>query len=98
MLTGKQRAQLRGIANSLQPVVMIGKQGLTPEVTASADEVLEARELIKVSLLENAMIDIKDAAETLSGRTRSEIVSVVGRKFVLYRKSKTKDIIELKKK
>ena len=97
MLTGKQRAQLRGLANGISPVVQIGKQGLTPEVTAAADEALEARELIKVSFLENAMVDIKETAEALSGRTRSEIVSIVGRKVVLYRRSKTKVVIELNK-
>ena len=88
MLTGKERARLRGLANSLDPVVQIGKAGVSPEVTASADEALEARELIKVSVLDGCPQSVREAAELLHERTRSETVTVIGNKFVLYRKSK----------
>ena len=97
MLNSKQRAQLRGLANKITPVVQVGKQGLTPEITAATDEALEARELIKISFLDNSPADVKESAEALSGRTRSEVVSILGSKLVLYRKSKTKQIVELVK-
>ena len=97
MITSKQRAYLRGLANSLAPCVQIGKNGLTPDVTSAADEALRARELIKIGVLESSEINAREAAEILHERTRSDVVSVVGRKFVLYRRSKIKPVIELPK-
>jgi RNA-binding protein len=94
MLTSKQRAHLRSLANKTDAVFRIGKDGITPELTAAIDEALAARELLKISVLENSPEKAKQAAETLSGRTRSEVVQVIGKKFVLYRKA-SKPIIEL---
>ena len=90
-LTSKQRAQLRGMANSLDPVVHIGKDGLSDNLVKQADEALEARELIKCKVLENAMLTAKEACQELSVRTRSEAVQVIGSKFVLYRQSHNKE-------
>ena len=90
MLHSKQRAALRAMANNLEPVAQVGKQGATPEQVKSLDEALEARELIKVAVLKNCAQAPKDVAETLAGRTRAEVVQVIGNKFVLYRKSKGK--------
>lgn len=90
-LTSKQRAQLRGLANSLDPIVHIGKDGLSDNLVKQADEALEARELIKCKVLENAMLTAKEACQELSVRTRSEAVQVIGSKFVLYRQSHNKD-------
>lgn len=90
-LTSKQRAQLRGLANSLDPIVHIGKEGLSDNLVKQADEALEARELIKCKVLENAMLTAKEACQELSVRTRSEAVQVIGSKFVLYRQSHNKD-------
>ena len=90
-LTSKQRAQLRGLANSLDPIVHIGKDGLTDNLVKQADEALEARELIKCKVLENAMLTAREACQELSVRTRSEAVQVIGSRFVLYRQSHNKE-------
>ena len=90
-MTSKQRAYLRKLAQKLDPVVQIGKGGVTPEVVASVDEVLEARELIKATVLDE---EVRDVANTVGERARAEVVQVIGRKFVLYRPAK-KPVIEL---
>ena len=95
MLNSKQRAKLKSLANKTEAIMQIGKLGVSPEVAASADEALESRELIKISVLDTCEQTAREAAEILSGRTRSEIVTVIGRKIVLYRKSKTNHVIEL---
>ena len=93
-MTSKERAYLRKLAATLTPVVQVGKGGATPEVVASADEAIEARELIKVSVLDNCLESVKDVANTVGERTRSEVVQVIGRKFVLFRQNKNKPVIE----
>ena len=93
MLNSKQRAKLRSLANKTEAIMQIGKLGVSPEVAASADEALEARELIKISVLDTCEHTAREAAEILSGRTRSEIVTVIGKKIVLYRRSKTNCVI-----
>ena len=90
-LTSKQRAQLRVMANSLDPIVHIGKEGITDNLVKQADEALEARELIKCKVLENAMLTAREACQELSVKTRSEAVQVIGSKFVLYRQSHNKE-------
>ena len=87
-LTSKQRAQLRGMANSLDPIVHIGKEGITDNLVKQADEALEARELIKCKVLENAMLTAREACEQLSEACGAEPVQAIGTKFVLYRKKK----------
>ena len=98
-LTSKQRAQLRGLANSIDTIVHIGKDGIGENLTKQADDALEARELIKCRVLENSMLTAREAAEQLKIPTRSEVVQVIGNKFVLYRMQhdKTKRKIELVK-
>ena len=93
-VTSKQRAYLRSLAMKMDPVFQIGKAGLTPEVTKSAEEALAARELIKGSVLKNCDGDINEMAGILAERTRSLLVQVVGRKITLYRPAK-KPKIEL---
>lgn len=95
MLTSKQRAGLKSMAAKINPVVQIGKSGAAPEVVKSIDEVLEARELIKIAVLDNCFEEVRDIANVVAERTRSDVVQVIGRKFVLYRKSKTKPTIEI---
>lgn len=97
MLTSKQRAYLKGLANKMDAIFQVGKAGVTPELTSTVDDALEARELIKMNVLDNTTLEPKQAAEQLSGRTRSEVVQVIGNKFVLFRQSKTKPKIELPK-
>lgn len=73
---------------TMDPVVQIGKESLTPEVTASVEEALAARELIKINLQQNCLDDIRQIAELLAERTHSQVVQVIGRKIVLYREGK----------
>lgn len=93
-LTSKQRAQLRGLANSIDTIIHIGKDGIGDNLIKQADDALEARELIKGRVLDNNIeYDARIAAEELAKATRSEVVQVIGTKFVLYREthSKSKD-------
>ena len=98
-LTSKQRAQLRALGNSLEPIVHIGKEDIGDNLIRQADEALEARELIKCRVLENSMLTAREACEQLAKLTRSESVQVIGSKFVLYRRhyDKSRRRIELVK-
>ena len=90
-LTSKQRAQLRGMANSIDTIVHIGKDGIGENLVKQADDALEAREIIKGKVLDNNIeYDARIAAEELAKATRSEVVQVIGTKFVLYRESHSK--------
>lgn len=90
-LTSKQRAQLRGLANSIDTILHVGKDGIGDNLVKQADDALEARELIKGKVLDNNLeYDARLAAEELAKRTRSEVVQVIGTKFVLYRESHSK--------
>lgn len=90
-LTSKQRAQLRGLANSIDTILHIGKDGLGDNLIAQADAALEARELVKGKVLENSLLSAREGAEALAKATRAEVVQVIGTKFVLYRQSHKKD-------
>lgn len=87
-MTSKQRAYLKSLAMKIEPILQLGKGGVTPENTASVEEALAARELIKISILQNCMEDPRQMAETLAERTHSQVVQVIGRKIVLYREGK----------
>ena len=90
-LTSKQRAQLRGIAASAETIVHIGKDGISEYLIKQVNDALEARELIKGRVLENSMYTAREAAEELRLPTRSEVVQVIGSKFVLYRQQPNKE-------
>lgn len=92
-LTSKQRAYLKSLAMNMDPIYQVGKESLTAEIVTGLDEALTARELIKVSVQKNCDDDIKDIAETAAERTRSLVVQVIGRKFVLYRPAKKPKIV-----
>lgn len=82
----------------IEPILQLGKSGVTPENTASVAEALEARELIKISVLQNCLFDPKDMAEVLAERTQSQVVQVIGKKIILYKQGKKdKRKIELPK-
>ena len=85
----KQRAYLKSLAMTITPIFQIGKSSLTPELTQAVDEEL-ARELIKISVLQNCLDDPKVIADYLSERTHSDVVQVIGKKIVLYREGKDK--------
>ena len=98
-MTSKQRAYLKGLAMTMDPILQLGKGGLPSENTAAVDEALAARELIKISVLQNCLEDPRQMAEVLAERTRSQIVQVIGKKIVLYREGKNeKKKIELPRK
>ena len=97
MLTSKQRAYLRSMANVLDTIFQIGKSGITPEIRDAVDKALEARELIKMNVLDNTMIGAKEAAGILADRTGADVVQIIGNRFVLFRVSKKKPVIELPK-
>ncbi|WP_367565703.1 ribosome assembly RNA-binding protein YhbY [Lacrimispora sp.] len=87
-MTSKQRSYLKGLAMNIDPVFQIGKSSLTPEITAAIAEALEARELIKITVLKNCLDDGSSIASVLSERTHSEVVQVIGRRIVLYKQAK----------
>ena len=93
MLTSKQRAVLRGMANSMDTIFQVGKGGISDTLVAQTDDALRARELIKLRVLENSGYTAREAAEQLAEQTGSDVVQVIGSRFVLYRRNpKTPDI------
>ena len=97
-MTSKQRAYLKGLAMKVDPVFNVGKSSITPEFTSAIAEVLETRELIKISVLKNCLDEPREIAEVLAERTHSQVVQVIGKKIVLYKESKDNKKIELPKK
>ncbi|MDK2824014.1 MAG: RNA-binding protein [Clostridia bacterium] len=97
MLSGKQRRFLRALGNALDPIVQIGKFGVTESVVHSLEEALTARELVKARVLKNCLEETKDVAHELSKLTGSHLVQVIGRNIILYRPSVDKPSIELPK-
>lgn len=94
MITGKQRSYLKGLAHSLDPIVQIGKNGISENLISQADEALEARELVKFKILPNCELDAKTTASELAEVLNAEFVMSIGKKFVLYRESEN-NIIDL---
>ena len=87
-MTSKQRAYLKGLAMTMDPIFQMGKASLTPAHTKAIDEAQAARELIKISVLQNCLDDPKEIAAVLAERTHSQVVQVIGKKIVLYREGK----------
>ena len=87
-MTSKQRAYLKSLAMTMDPVLQLGKGSVTPENTAAIDEALAARELIKISVLQNCLDDPRQMAELIAERTHSQVVQVIGKKIILYREGK----------
>lgn len=96
MLTSKQRSKLKSLAANLDPIGQVGKEGIGENMLKSFSDCLEARELIKVTILENADGDPKELGRELAARLSAECVIVIGRKAVLYRKSSRKDFDHIK--
>ena len=94
-LTSKQRAYLGGCASTMDPIFHIGKASLTPEIITALDEALEKRELIKVAVLKNCIDDPKEIASVIAERTHSNVVKVIGKKMIFYRKAKKNPKIKL---
>ena len=96
-MTSKQRAYLKSLAMTMDDVLQLGKSSVTPEFTAAVAEALEARELIKIHVLQNCADDIREMANVLAERTRSQVVKVIGKKIVLYKENKDNKQIVLPK-
>ena len=96
-MTSKQRAYLKSLASSLEPIFQIGKGSLTPEVTEAISEAFNKRELIKIAVLKNCFDDPNEIAATVAERTKSQVVQVIGKKIVLYKESKDPKKSELPK-
>ena len=94
-MTSKQRSYLKGLAMTMDPIFQLGKSSLTPENTQAIAEALEARELIKINVLQNCADDPNELAQIVAERTHSQVVQVIGKKIVLYKESKNKKKIEL---
>ncbi len=90
-MKGKQRAQLRAKANTLNCVMQIGKGGITEPVIAQADFELDTKELIKIQVLETSPVDARSAAALLANKLNAEIIQVIGRRFIIYRENPDKD-------
>ena len=87
-MTTKQRAYLKSLAMKIDPIFQVGKSSMTPALTQAISEALDARELIKISVLQNCGDNPRELAEIISERTRSQIVQVIGKKIVLYKEGK----------
>lgn len=95
MLTSKQRAYLRGLGNTLEPIFLIGKGGVTDTMIKEIDAALEARELIKLKVLNNSLADPREASNQIADAIGADVVQVIGGKFILYRPSQENPQIQL---
>ena len=94
-LTSKQRAYLRGLANDMEPIVHIGKEGIVPTLVKQCYDALEARELVKVQVMKNAPYETREACDLLCEQVHAEPVQCIGYRFVLYRKARKNSKIVL---
>ncbi|MBS4537161.1 ribosome assembly RNA-binding protein YhbY [Clostridium sp. D2Q-11] len=97
MLTGKQRSFLKKEAHGVDPILQIGKNGVTDNFITQVNDALEARELVKVNVLNNSFLDTKEVANDVANKTGAEFVQSIGNKFVLYRESEENKTIKLPK-
>ena len=95
MLTSKQRAYLRSLANPIDTILMVGKGGLSDQIYRTADEAITARELIKGKVLETCELSVREVADTVAQEIGADVVQVIGTKFVLYRKNEDEPVILL---
>ncbi len=95
VMTSKQRAYLKSLANNISPIFQVGKSSLTPELTEAVAEAFHNNELIKIAVLKNCMDDPKAIADMVAERTHSQVVQVIGKKIALYKPDKDKPKIQL---
>ncbi len=98
MLTSKQRAYLRSLANSIDTILIVGKGGISPEVLKQADDAIKAREIIKGKILETCEDSVREVAEKISAEIGADVVQVIGSKFILYRKNSENPVIKVPEK
>lgn len=97
MLNSRQRAQLRGMANDMETILQVGKSGISENTIKQVNDALEARELIKLRVLETCPLTSREAADQLAAETNADVVQVIGTRFILYRQSKDNKTIKLVK-
>lgn len=97
MLNSRQRAQLRGLANTLDTILQIGKGGISEQTIKQIDDALEARELIKLRTLETSPVTSREAADSVAEKLGADVVQVIGTRFILYRESLNNKTIKLVK-
>lgn len=95
MLTSKERSHLKALANNITAIFQIGKEGIGPNLEKQVLEALEARELIKVNVLNNSLLEPKEVGEELANNIEAELVQVIGNKIIIYKKSKENPKIQL---
>jgi RNA-binding protein len=95
LLTGKQRSYLKSIANTMDPIFQVGKNGITENFIKQVEDALEARELVKIKVLNNSLLDATEVASQIAEEIDAEFVQSIGNKFVLYKESRENKKIEL---
>lgn len=98
MITPKQRAELKGLANSLEPVFQIGKGGVNDAQVNQIDDYLRVHELIKIKVLDNSLYTSREAANEIAEKINADVVQVIGSKAILYKRNKKDPVIKLKSK
>lgn len=98
MITGKQRSYLRALANGIKPITQIGKEGVSESFITQLADALEAREIVKVHVLENSGLDVKECANEVVQKVNGEFVQAIGSKFTIYKKSQNNPKIQLPRK
>ena len=96
MLTSKQRSYLRGIALQYETIFQIGKGGISENLIQQVQDALKKRELIKLRVLDNSLLTSREAADQLAQATKSDVVQVIGSRFVLFRRNPQNPVIDLK--
>ena len=96
MLNSKQRAALRGIASTTDTIFQIGKGGISDTLISQVSDALRKRELVKLRVLDNSMYTAREAAEEIAEKTGSEVVQVIGSRFVLFRRNPKEPVIDIK--
>lgn len=96
-MTSKQRAYLKSLANTINPIFQVGKSSLTPEFIKGIEEAFHTKELIKIAVLKSCMDDPNEIAQTIADRTHSQVVQVIGKKIILYKPDKKNPKIVLPK-
>ena len=96
MLTSKQRAYLRSLANSIDTIVMVGKGGLSDQIYKTTDEAITARELIKGKVLESCELSVREVADAIASEINADVVQVIGSRFVLFKRNPKEPVIDIK--
>ena len=95
MITPKQRAQLKALANSIEPAFQVGKGGVNDAQAAQIDDYLRVHELVKIKVLDNSLLTAKEAASDIAERIGADVVQCIGSKAILYKRNEKEPVIKL---